>query len=305
MDGNDAQAVVKVFAKVSGDDFSFEILVGGGNDADVHINFLGASERTHFPFLQDAIELHLHGQAHVSDLVEEECAAIGGLKKSAAVFVGAGEGALHVTEEFGFEEGFRKCAAVDGHERGFGPRAVLMDGAGHQFLSGSTFSGDQDAAGLRRDGLNELEYLAHARASSNDVIQAGQAADSLAQFPGFGLQQKIFGHLLDRRTKVVQEPIAFDGVAVGAEIHGVDGRSDGGHAGNQDEHGVRREFLAVTQQFHAGHIRHANIGNHDVKNLRGQAFTGRSAVGRHLDAMSLLAEGDLQKFADRFFVVNH
>ena len=61
MDGDHAEAVVQVFAEAAFGDFLGEILVGGGDHAHVHIALFGAAQRADFSFLQDAIELHLHG----------------------------------------------------------------------------------------------------------------------------------------------------------------------------------------------------------------------------------------------------
>ena len=72
--------------------------------------------------------------------------------KSAAIFVGAREGTAHVTEQFGFQQGFGERAAIDGDERHFRTRAIFVNGARNQFLSGAAFSGDEHAAGLRSDG---------------------------------------------------------------------------------------------------------------------------------------------------------
>ena len=105
---NDAQAVVEVLAEAAFGDFLFEVLVGGGDDADVHVAFFGAADGADFAFLEDAVELDLHGQGHVADFVHEEGAAVGGAEQALAIFVGAGEGAFHVAEEFGFEKGFRE-----------------------------------------------------------------------------------------------------------------------------------------------------------------------------------------------------
>ena len=93
------------------------------------------------------------------------------LKQSVAIFVRAGERALHVAEQFGFQKRFGKRAAIDGDERRFGTRAVFVDGARHQFLAGAAFAGDQHAAGLRRDILDQVENGAHLRAGADDVVE--------------------------------------------------------------------------------------------------------------------------------------
>ena len=108
MNGNHAQAIIEVFAEAALGDFLLEILVGGGDYADIHVVLFRAAERPDFSFLQNAIELHLHGETHVSNLVHEKSAVMSGLKKSAPIFRGAGERAFHVAEEFGFEERLRE-----------------------------------------------------------------------------------------------------------------------------------------------------------------------------------------------------
>src|SRR6266403_382542 len=98
LNGNDAEAVVEVLAEAAFRNLFLELLVGSGDDADVDVGFLGAADGADFAFLKDTVELHLHGQAHVADLVHEERASMSSLEEALAVFVGASEGALHVAE---------------------------------------------------------------------------------------------------------------------------------------------------------------------------------------------------------------
>ena len=46
----------------------------------------------------------------------------GHFEQAALVLVGAGERALHVAEQFAFEQRFRKCAAIDRNKRLGGAR---------------------------------------------------------------------------------------------------------------------------------------------------------------------------------------
>src|ERR1700676_1975255 len=154
LDWDDAEAIVKILAETAFGNFLFEIFVGGGDDPDIDVNLFVAAEGADLSFLQDAIELDLHGQAHVADFVHKESAAVGSLEEALAIFVGPGESAFHVTEELGLEKGLRKSAAIDGDERSLGARAVFVNGAGNEFLTGAAFAGDEDAAGLRSDGLD-------------------------------------------------------------------------------------------------------------------------------------------------------
>ena len=45
-----------------------------------------------------------------------------------------------------------------------GPRAVLVDGAGDEFLAGAALAGDQDRHVLGGDAADRLVHLAHGRA---------------------------------------------------------------------------------------------------------------------------------------------
>ena len=116
MNGNDAKAVIKILAKPPLGNFFLKILVGRRNDAHIHVAFFLAANRPYFAFLQYAIKLHLHGQAHVADFVHEQRAAVRGLKQSVAVIVCPGERALHVAEKFRLQQRLRKSAAIDGDE---------------------------------------------------------------------------------------------------------------------------------------------------------------------------------------------
>src|SRR5271168_5552782 len=304
VDGDDAETVVEVLAEAAFGDFLGEIFVGGGNDAHVHVAFFGAAERADFSFLQDAVELHLHGEAHVADLVHEKRAAVCSLKKAAAIFIGAGEGAAQVAEEFGFEQRFGKRAAIDGDEGSFRAGAIFVDGAGDEFFTGAAFSGDQHATGLGGDGFDQIEEVAHFGAGADDVIESGEAAELAAELAGFLAQRLIFGDAFHGGAQLVEQAIAFDYVAVGAEVHGVNGGVHGGDAGNKDEDRRGRNFLGILQQLDAIHIGHADVGDDDVEDLGGEAALGGLAVGNDFDLVAFLAEADFEQLGDGGFVVN-
>ncbi len=77
---------------------------------------LGGADRLDLAFLQGAEELGLSVERQFADLVEEERAAMRFGELAGLVGGGAGEGALLVAEEGGFDEVGRDGAAVDGDE---------------------------------------------------------------------------------------------------------------------------------------------------------------------------------------------
>ena len=76
-----------------------------------------AADGLNLSAFQKPQQLSLHLQAHLPDFVEEERALMRLLQTARPVTIRAGEAALGVAEQLGFEQRFRKGRAVDGHER--------------------------------------------------------------------------------------------------------------------------------------------------------------------------------------------
>ena len=108
MDGNDVEAEEKVLAEFLAFDAFFQTAVGGGDDADVHLDGAVAAHALQFAFLQDAQELGLDLRGNLADFVQEDGAAVGQFKAAFALGEGAGERAFFVAEEFALDEVFRE-----------------------------------------------------------------------------------------------------------------------------------------------------------------------------------------------------
>ena len=121
------QAIEKVFAERAVLDRFGEVAVGGGDDADVHLDRLGAADAVDFAFLNGAQQLGLQARIHLADFVEQQRAAIGFLELADAPGDGAGEGAFLMTEQFGFQQVFRDRRAVD-RDEGLLARGATCDG---------------------------------------------------------------------------------------------------------------------------------------------------------------------------------
>ena len=89
-EGDDVEAIEEVFAEVAAGDLFFEVLVGGGDDADVDVDGVAGADGVEALFVQSAEDLCLSLEAHVADFVEEEGSAVGALE-GAALF-GGGRG---------------------------------------------------------------------------------------------------------------------------------------------------------------------------------------------------------------------
>ena len=97
--GITAQPEVQILAEVPLLDLLLEVLVGRGDDADVHLDRPRRSEPLDLAFLQHAQHLGLRLGAHVADFVEEDRAAVGLLELADLLLGRAGERSLLVAEQ--------------------------------------------------------------------------------------------------------------------------------------------------------------------------------------------------------------
>ena len=130
------------------------------------------AERRELLFLNHAQQLDLRFGADGADLVEENGAAVGDFEVSLLGLNGAGEGALHVAEQRGFQQLGRQRAAVHGDKHVVGARRIGVDGFGDQLLAGSGFAGDQDGGAAGRHLRHQVEHAHHALALADDVGEA-------------------------------------------------------------------------------------------------------------------------------------
>ena len=156
---DDIEPIVKILAETAAVDTLLELAVGRRNDAYVDRFLTGATDLAHPLFLDGPQQFDLHGQRQVSDLVEEQRSAVGGLKEAFTFAVGASERAFAIAEKFAFHQVFRDGPAVDRNEGRGLPGALLVDQAGCQFLAATGFSGDVDGGLAACQLADQFAYL--------------------------------------------------------------------------------------------------------------------------------------------------
>ncbi len=117
----------------------FEVAMSRRNDPYVAAHGCLVANALEDALLQHTQQLHLHGGAHVADLIEKQRTAFSDLEPALARRDGAGEGAPLVSEQLGFEQIGGDRTAVDGHERPAATRAQVVNGASADFLAGAGF----------------------------------------------------------------------------------------------------------------------------------------------------------------------
>ncbi|MNQ95635.1 hypothetical protein D3C85_1112010 [compost metagenome] len=130
---------------------------------------------------------------HLADFVQQKRAAVGLLELADAAGHGAGEGALLVAEQLGFQKVVRNGGAVDADEGAVGALGPGVQVTGHHLLADAAFAGDQDGGvrtrhliGQTDDGLHRRVgrdhralVVGHGRQNGGDQVRLGRQGDEL------------------------------------------------------------------------------------------------------------------------------
>src|SRR5690606_12585375 len=97
----------------------------------------------------------------------QEGAAVSQLEPAATKAIGAGEAALFMAEQLGFEQILAEGGAVDGEERFVAAIGRLVDRPGDEFLAGAALAADEDRGAGAGDALDLLADAAHRLAAAD------------------------------------------------------------------------------------------------------------------------------------------
>ncbi len=264
---------------------------------------LGRAEPPHLAALEGAEELDLERAGHLRDLVQEQGAAVGLLEEAELVHGGAGEGAPHVAEELGLEQGLRHRAAVHGHERARRARAGVVHGLGDDLLARAGLALDQERGVGGGDALDEVQHRVHGGRLRDEPGEPIALAELGAQVLVLPAQGPAGQRLVDTVIELVWL-LAFLEVVQRPEADGLLGGFPLGVGGEQDHFGRRGMGLGRPQHVQAVAVRHAEIGDDEVEDFLREALgRGGDAVGLQ-DAMAALAEEQRQGGSRRGLVVH-
>jgi hypothetical protein len=100
-------------------------------------------------------------ERQLSDLVDEERASARALEGAGARLLRVGEGASHVAEDLGLDEGRARGAAVEDLERPGSPPRQLVQGPREEVLADARLPLQQDDLITRRIALELRDALTH------------------------------------------------------------------------------------------------------------------------------------------------
>src|SRR6185503_15897058 len=118
-------------------DHLLKVAVGGGNHPHVDLHRMRIADALELSLLKHAQKLHLERRAHRADFVEEQRALVGLLETALPVSNRTGKSTAHVAEQLRFEKRFGDRRAIERDKAARTTRAVVMNRARDDFLSGS------------------------------------------------------------------------------------------------------------------------------------------------------------------------
>ena len=178
-DGDDVEAIEEILAEHSFLDGSFEVAMGGGNDADIDGDGFPAADALDDFFLQDAKQLALQGEIHIADFIEENRAVLSLLEAADAAGIRPGKGAAFVAEQLTLEQTKRNRCAVHANERVPSARSLGVDHPCNEFFAGTALALYENCGVSTR---NHVYLLKHAlkRRTVTHQFTVGRLFDAAA-----------------------------------------------------------------------------------------------------------------------------
>ena len=109
------EPIKKVFTEAFSGNQGPQILVGGGDDADIHFSAIQRPYALHFLVLKHAEEFSLNRKGHVTDLVQKQRAVMGVLEETRLIVCGPGKRSLHMAKHLALEKTLYYRRAIEDH----------------------------------------------------------------------------------------------------------------------------------------------------------------------------------------------
>src|SRR5215510_3294553 len=229
VDGYDAQAVIQIGAELAGTHQFLQGPVGRGDEPHIHGAVAYSTDAADRAILDQLQQLELHGWFDITDLVEEQRAAVGCFHQTNPAILGIGERPSLVAEQFRLEELHRQRRTVDLDERRGFSRAFEMQRARHQLFAGAGLSANQhrrrlslDEAPLSLDQrANTLAQLLHRRRFADEPGEAATVRLAPVEVGQRALQLFLAESLVDQDFELAEND-RLRQVVAGSGLHRVD-----------------------------------------------------------------------------------
>ena len=122
----------------------FKIAVRRSYEAKINFLRIRASQSFEFLLLQCPQQLRLDFNRNVADFVKKQRALVGQFESADFLGDGARKSALLVAKQFALQQAGGNGRTIYLHQRTILPPTAIMNGAGNQFLTRSSFSKQQN-----------------------------------------------------------------------------------------------------------------------------------------------------------------
>src|SRR5688572_22413376 len=104
MNGDNVEAIVEIFAKVTAFNRVCQVMIGCGNESDVYFDRFDAAQSFNHAVLQNSQEFGLHFKRKIPNLIQEKCALIGEFEAARLACRSSGESTLFIAKKLGFNQ---------------------------------------------------------------------------------------------------------------------------------------------------------------------------------------------------------
>jgi hypothetical protein len=133
-----------------------EVFICCGYEPNVRPLGLRAAQSFELPLLQNPQQLRLEFERDVCDLVQEKSARVSRFETAHSAIHGAREGSSLMAKEFTLQQSHGNGRAIQRDEAVISACAVLVNGAGDEFLPRAGFAHDKNSGTGGRDRPNEV-----------------------------------------------------------------------------------------------------------------------------------------------------
>ena len=275
MDLGAVDAEVEILAELLLLDLMTKVTIGRTHEPDIRVMFVVGTEPDDFTRLQHAKELGLHGQRHVTDLIQEERSLVGVFEDAFAILLGTREGALHMTEQLVLEQTFALPGAVERDIPVVDPLGLVVHGAGDQFLAGARLARDQDGDHAGADLLDGLNHLSHRRRVADDALEAEGGIDLALQTGVVITKVHRFNRTIDQIPEDLQIKWLLDEV-IGPTLKRRLGGTDVAMSRDHDHFRISLMFTGISKYLQTRvRLLHAQVGHDHVEAAQPKLLFGR------------------------------
>ena len=240
-------------------------------------------------------------ETHVGHFVEEDRSLIGQIELPPFHGRSACKGPLFMAEQFALDQIFRNRGTVD-FDKGFlRPSALAVDGTGHQFLSRTVFTHNQNPGIGRSDDADHLLEVLDRAALARQFIFV---ADLLLEEKIFLLQADHLQRMVDHQDHLFEREGLFYEIE-GPKPRRLHRRFDGAVAGHDDDLNLGMSRLDHLEDLDPVYPRKPDVQEDQAGRILIHYPQGLLAACRRHHLMPLVFENSAEGLADALFVIHN